>query len=225
MKAHVMPTVAIAHADHAGSGMDILDAWATELKKYADGLGYNVIDICGSDLTYEGLTEILQDTKPAVLFYFGFGDKTHLIGNDTRPALTGQKDKDWKPYTNGMLGNLQSVAGTAVIAYSSRAASQLGQEIIKAGSPCFVGFSEDLIIVSDDTRTQDIFRDALLPLAKRILQGWTVAKAVEATHVDLLNKIKEYKAKGYDLISLPMFYNKKSLTLLGDPNWKLKECK
>ena len=55
--------IAIAHADQAGSGMDILDAWATELKKYADGLGYNVIDICGSDLTNRGLR---GERKPPV---------------------------------------------------------------------------------------------------------------------------------------------------------------
>ena len=234
----VMPTVAIAHADQAGSGMDILDARATELKKYADVLGYNVIDICGSDLTYECMTDILQVTKPAVLFNFSYGCKEYLMGNPVngimRRTLTSGNDDCPTPSVAGAsisqedseilygTNNLHAVAGTAVIAYSSHAASQLGPEIIKAGSPAFVGFSEDLVIVSDDTKTQDIFRDALLPLAKRILQGWTVGAAVEATRIDLVNKIKEYKVKGSDLISLPMFYNRRSLTLLGDPNWKLK---
>jgi len=224
----VMPTVAIAHADQAGGAMDILDQWANELKKYANEIGYTVIDICGSDLTYEGLTEILQDTKPAVLFNFSIGTAFCLIGNDMECTLTsGEKcnvpklDLNFQPL-NRRQNNLNVVAGTAVIAYSSYAATELGPEIIKAGSPCFVGFSDNLIVVSDDIGTQDIFKESLLPLAKRILQGWTVGKAVEATHVDLLNKIKEYKVKGYDLISMPLFYNEKSLTLLGDPNWKLK---
>ena len=211
-------------------------------------------------IPYECMTDILQVTKPAVLFNFSYGCKEYLMGNPVngimRRTLTSGNDDCPTPSVAGTsisqedseilygTNNLHVVAGTAVIAYSSHAASQLGPEIIKAGSPAFVGFSEELVIVSDETktqdisrgvfavgdngtllyytRTQDIFRDALLPLAKRILQGWTVGAAVEATRIDLLNKIKEYKAKGDDLISLPMFYNKRSLTLLGDPNWKLK---
>ena len=232
MKAHVMPTVAIAHADQAGGAMDILEEWAQELKKSAYEMGYTVIDICGSDLTYEGLTDILQATKPAVLFNFSMGTECCLIGNDMKCMLTGGRNVtscmtptctfEGEPLKLRCKNNLNVVAGTAVIAYSSRAASQLGQEIIKAGSPAFVGFSEYLIIVSDNTGTQDIFKESLLPLAKRILEGWTVGNVVKAAHVDLLNKIKEYKVKGYDLISMPLFYNEKSLTLLGDPNWKLK---
>lgn len=220
-----MQTVAIAHADQVGGGMDILEEWANELKKYADGMGYTVIDICGSDLTYECMTKILGVTKPAVLFYFGFGDKAHLMGNDMRPALTNRFQSLSFSYTNGMLSNLDVIKGTAVIAYASHAASQLGPEITMAGSPCFVGFSDSLIVVSDKDNTLNIFKESLLPLAKRILYGWTVGKAVEATRIDLLNKIKEYKVKGSDLISIPMFYNRRSLTLLGDPNWKLKGYK
>ncbi len=135
-------TVAIAHADQAGSGMDILDTWAQELKKFANGMGYTVIDICGSDLTYECLTEILEVTKPAVLFNFSVGTEYCLIGNDMKCTLTGGEDVtscmtptctfERRPLKLRRKNNLNVVAGTAVIAYSSRAASQLGLEIIKA---------------------------------------------------------------------------------------------
>jgi len=206
-------TVAIAHTDQAGiakypkTGMRLpIDTWAVELGKYAKSLGYNVVDISGQDLTYERMTSILQQTKPAVLFYFGFGDKTSLIGNDTRPVLTSD--------------NLDAVAGTAVIAYASYAGSQLGPEIIKAGSPAFVGFSDSLVIVSDKHGTENIFKESLLPLAFHILDGWTVGAAVYAARRDMLTIVMQNKER--KLISIPIFANRKSLTYFGNPNWKLK---
>jgi len=201
-------TIAIAHTDQIGGAMDILDTWAAELQKYAESLGYNVIDISGSNLTYERTTSILKETQPAVLFYMGFGDKTQLIGNDKRPVLS----------------NL-NVTGTAVIAYSSHAAAQLGPEIIKAGSPCFVGFSDQLIVVSDKIAplvqaTENIFKESLLPLAFHILDGWTVGAAVYAARRDMLTIVMQNKER--KIISIPIFANRKSLTYFGDPNWKLK---
>ena len=198
-------TIAIAHADQIGGAMDILENWAAELQKYAKSLGYNVIDISGSDLTYERTTSILQETQPAVLFYMGFGDKTQLIGNDKRPVLS----------------NL-NVAGTAVIAYASHAAAQLGPEIIKAGSPCFVGFSDQLIVVSGELlslKGLEIFKESLLPLAFHILDGWTVGATVYAARRDMLTIVMQNRER--KLISIPIFSNRKSLTYFGDPNWKL----
>jgi hypothetical protein len=213
-----MPTVAIAHADRAGGAMDILDKWAVELEDYAMALGYDVIDIRGSDLTYERMTDILQYTKPAVLFNFGFGSEMGLLGNDLKPMLTRGVNKEWVPYTNDILGNLKVLAGTVIITYSSSTA-QLGADIIKSGSPAFVGFIGDLIVISDNRRSQDIFKDALLPLAKRILDRLTIGEAVEATRNDLLNAVKKYKV--IELVSVPLYYERKYLTLLGDPDWKL----
>lgn len=118
-----------------------------------------------------------------------------------------------------MPSNLHAVSGTAVISYSNYAGGQLGQNMIKAGCPVLAGFGEDLIFVSDTVGTQDIFKESLLPLAKRVLEGRTMGEAVEATRSDLSSSIQKYKA--YEVISLPLFYNMKQLTLLGDPNWKL----
>ncbi len=205
-----VPTVAIAHADQVGGAMKILDTWAAELQKYAESLGYNVIDISGSNLTYERITSILQETKPAVLFYLGFGDKTKLIGNDKRFVLTGDKENN----------NLNALAGTAVVAYASYAGSQLGSDIIRAGSPAFIGFSDSLIIVSDKSGTENIFKESLLLLAFYILDGWTVGAAVYAARRDMLTIAMQNKERQH--ISTCIFANRKSLTYFGDPNWKLK---
>ncbi len=213
------PVVAIAHANLVGGIMDIVSGWAVELEDYAGQLGYSVIDISGMDLVYERFTEILKNTHPAVLFNFSYGGSTFLIGNPVNGIMgctltMGKQD-------GGMPNNLGAVVGAAVIAYSDHSASQLGPAIIKSGSPSFAGFSQSLVITSDRAETQDIFKNSLLLLAKRILEGHSMGEAVEETRADLLKNARKYEK--YELISLPLLYNRKFLTQLGDPDWNLKE--
>ncbi len=112
----------------------------------------------------------------------------------------------------------QNLSGVAVVTYSGKAEFEMGADIIKAGSPVFVGFNDNLVVVSDKFESQDIFKNALLPLAKRILDGWTVGDAIVVTKAMLLHGVKKYK--DYNLISVPLWYNRKYLTVLGDANWK-----
>lgn len=201
-----------------------LNQWAEELIQYALGLNYNVIDINGTDLVYERFTEILQNTKPAVLFNFSHGCQSYLMGNPVngviRCTLTrGSEDTQHSCGFCGMPNNLKALSGTAVIAYSCHAAHQLGRCSIKYGIPSFTGFSDSLVITSDKYGTQNIFKEALLPMAKRILDGWNIGVAVEQTREDLLNTVKQYKI--VELVSVPLWYDRKYLTHLGDPNWSL----
>lgn len=211
------PVVAIAHANQIHDGaMPIIDSWAVEIIEHATELGHIVVDISGPDLTYERITEILAQTKPALLINFSLGRKTCLMGNPVNGMIGCTLTQG-----DGMPSNLHAVSGIAVISYSNYAGGQLGQNMIKGGCPALIGFSEDLIVVSDKDRTQNIFKDSLLPLAKRVLEGLPVGDAVEATRSDLLNIVKKYKA--VKLISVPLFSNIKQLTLLGNPKWKLKQ--
>ncbi len=210
-------TVAIAHADRAGGAMDILNKWAVELEKYAEDLGYNVVDISGPDITYHRFTEIIQKMRPAVLFNFSLGTKDYLIGNDMRCFLTaGREDR---------LGicrqhsNLKAIQEVAVVSYSSHSASRLGRRAVEQGTPCYIGWSEDLAVVSDESDTVNIFKEALIPISHHILEGWTAGKVVEQAQGDILKTVKEYKKTEY--ISLPLFYDKRGLTLLGGSNWRL----
>ena len=215
-----MPTIAIAHSDlGVGDATHILDEWAQELILYAKALGYTVIDIAGPDLTYQRMTDILQATKPAVLFNFSHGCKTYLIGNDMRCTLT----RGWEDSTScgvcGLPSNLKSISGTAIIAYSCHSSAQLGKCAINYGSPVYVGFSDSLIVVSDAYKTQDIFKNTLMPMAYRALEGTPIGMAVDETRFNLIDSTKRYKP--VELISVPLYWNYKYLTLHGDPNWKV----
>lgn len=212
------PIVAISHSDlGVGDATHILNTWAIELENYAVALGYRVVDIGGSDLTYERMTQILTETKPAVLFNFSHGCQNFFIGNDGKCSLTNGFVDSCGPCDKP--SNLSILKGVAVVAFSCNTGVQLAKCAIKYGSPGYTGFADNLLIVSDAYGTQLLFRDALMPLAYHILEGWTIGAATEQTRMDLLNTVKLYKS--VELISVPMWYNKKYLTQLGDPNWKL----
>jgi hypothetical protein len=216
-------TVAISYSDlGVGDATHILSEWALELISFASQNGFNVVVISGTNLTYERMTEILTATKPAILFNFSHGCQTYLMGNPVNGVMRCTLTRGWEdPLCGlcGMPGNLSVAHGMAIVAYSCHSAYQLGKCAIKFGSPNYIGFSDSLIVVSDRFGTQDIYKESLLPLAKRILEGWTAGAAVEATRSDLFNNIKLYKP--VELISVPLWYNRKYLEQLGDPNWKL----
>lgn len=214
------PTIAIAHSNLGpGDATYILDQWATQLIQYAHQLGYNVVDISGQNLVYDRVTEILSQTKPAVLFNFGHGCRTYLMGNDMRCTLTRGWEDAQSCGVCGMPSNLKSIAGTAIIAYSCHSGAQLGKCAISYGSPAYVGFADNLIVVSDKYGTQNIFKDALLPLSYRILEGSPIGMAVDAARTMIYDAVKKFKP--VELVSVPLWYNLKYLVLHGDPNWKL----
>lgn len=217
---HPRPIIAVSHSNLGpGDATFHLDQWALELIAYAKQLGYPVIDISGPDLVYERMTQILANTKPAVLFNFSHGCRTYLMGNDMRCTLTRGWEDPESCGVCGMPSNLKAISGTAVIAYSCHSGAQLSKCAVAYGSPAFVGFSDNLIVVSDKFGIQDIFKDALMPMAYRIIEGTPIGMAVDETRMTLLEKVKLYKP--IELISVPLYFNRTYLVLEGNPNWRL----
>lgn len=219
-------TVAVARSNLGqGDATWHLNGWGEELTTYAKNLGYNVVDISGADLVYERFTEILQNTKPSILFNFSHGCQSYLVGNDLRCTLA--RGSEWEQMhpdqfacgVCGMPSNLRVVNGMGVLAYSCHSGAQLGKCAIKYGAPMYIGWSDSLILISDKFGSQNIFRDALMPMAQRILQGWPAGLAVEQTRTDLYNLTKLYKP--VELIATGLWYDKKYLTMWGDQNWSL----
>jgi hypothetical protein len=202
-----------------------LNQWAQELIAYARQLNYNVIDISGPDLVYERFTEILQNTKPSILFNFSHGCQSYLVGNDLRCTLA--RGSEWEQTHPdhfacgicGMPSNLRVVKNMGIVAFSCHSAAQLGKCATKYGAPMYIGWSDSLILISDKFGSQNIFRDALIPMAQRILQGWPAGLAMEQTRTDLYNLAKLYKP--VELIATGLWYDKKYLTMWGDQNWGL----
>jgi hypothetical protein len=117
-----------------------LNQWAQELIAYARQLNYNVIDISGPDLVYERFTEILQNTKPSILFNFSHGCQSYLVGNDLRCTLA--RGSEWEQTHPdhfacgicGMPSNLRVVKNMGIVAFSCHSAAQLGKCATKYGA-------------------------------------------------------------------------------------------
>lgn len=169
---------------------NILNWWAVELISYSKTVGYDVVDIC--DPTYQQFTDMLTEHRPLILFNFAIGDKT--------------------PYY------VFASKGTAIVSFLSSTV-QFGKRCIEAGAPVYIGFEKELIVVSDNLDSEDIFKQALLPVAMRMLDGWTAGNCVDSARSDLLLKAKQYKDMKY--ISLALLSNINSLTLLGNENYKI----
>ena len=185
-------TVAISHIA-CKPNVDMLwhvDQWAQELIEYAKKLGYNIVDIC--ECQYDLLTKVLEMTQPAILFNFSIEENLF----DTS-------------ITNDF----------GIVSYSSHSASRFGKRCIDAGSPFYIGFTDDLLFITDDFGTQDIFKECLLEISKKILEGWSSGSAVYHTKNNLLETVKQYKTE--KRISLPLFHDMKSLTILGDMSWTI----
>jgi hypothetical protein len=212
-------TIAVARANLGpGDATNILDGWAVELEDFAKSLGYSVIDISGPNLTYEGMTRILTATKPKVLFNFSHGCGNYLMGNDMQCTLTNGFPDNVCGSCN-KLSNLSVLKNTALIAYSCNSGAQLGKCVIRYGSPAYVGFSDSLIVVSDKYGMQNIFKDALMPMAYNLLKGIPAGAAVAIMKAELEDTVKKFKP--VELLSVPLWYNRKYLTQFGDPNWSI----
>jgi hypothetical protein len=211
-------TIAIARAKFMWGQYDLINKWALELEEYAKNLGYNVIDISGSDLTYERITEILTQTKPSILFNFTLGTKECLIGDfiDGGPIKCALTPGNSRPSNLGVLKSM------AVVAYSCYSAGRLGEKMIQAVCLVVVGFSEEVIVMSPfpESNAHEIHKECLLSLAKRILEGYTIGKAIDATRKQLLDAMED-NIHDTDLCEALVF-NKRSLRMLGDYSWKLE---
>jgi len=192
--------------------------WGQDLIEYAMGIGYNVLDIASPNVTYSNVTAILKKYKPDMIIHFGHGCDTYFMG-DTECIITGGMKVDNTCVSCEKPENLHDLNGTIVVAYSCHASNELGKQMISAGAKAFVGFRDYLMFTEDDVSIQDVFRDALLPLSKRIMDGYTVSESVDQTRKELIRITKEWKQVKY--VSVPMYWNYKYMELLGDSNASL----
>ena len=196
--------------------------WGKDLINYAHGIGYDVLDIAYPNVTYQNVTAILKKYKPDMLIHFGHGCDTYFMG-DTECILTGGTKKDNTCISCEQPENLYNLKDTIVVAYSCHASNELGKQMISSGAKSFIGFSDYLMFTEDDVNIQDVFRDALLPLSKKIMDGYTVKESLDQTKKEIIQVTKQWKPVKY--VSVPMYWNYKYMELLGDPNASLNSTR
>lgn len=192
--------------------------WGEFIKNYALDHGVDVLDITDPWVDYQNITALLSKHHPDLFIYTGHGCR-NFLATQKGCSLTNGFPEDVCQIQCRHQPNLKMVRDAIVVTFSCHSASQLGRCAIKYGARAYVGFSDYMIFTSDGAGSQDLFRDALLPMAIELINGKTVGEAVEITKAELLKAAKQWKPVKY--LAIPFYWNYEYMQVLGDMNARL----
>jgi hypothetical protein len=112
--------------------------------------------------------------------------------------------------------NIDLLNGSIIISNACHSSSQLGRCAIAMKIKSFVGYDDLLLFPADDMRSQDLFGDLHVMLAKNILMGQSIGEAYNDVMTFEDSLIREYKSVKW--LGLPLLWDHIHRELLGDPN-------
>lgn len=192
--------------------------WGQAIIDYALSHGVDVLDITGKWIDYENINVLLSDKHPDLFVYTGHGCRNFLATQNGCSLTNGWKE-DVCNAQCAQPPNLNLLRDAIVVTFSCHSASQLGRCAIKYGARAYVGFSDYMMFTSDGAGSQDLFRDALLPMAIELINGKTVGESVDATKAALLSAAKQWKPIKY--MAIPFYWNYEYMQVEGDMNARL----
>lgn len=192
--------------------------WGQAIIDHALSHGVDVLDIKDPWIDHDRITELLSQNHPDLFVYTGHGCKNFLATQNGCSLTNGWREDVCRAQCNKP-PNLKLLRDAIVVTFSCHSASQLGRCAIKYGAKAYVGFTDYMMFTSDGMGSQDIFRDALLPMATELINGKTVGEAVEITKAGLYNTAKQWKPVKY--MAIPLYWNYEYMEVLGDMNAKL----
>lgn len=192
--------------------------WGQEIIDYAMGHGVDVLDIKDPWIDYQNITALLMQNRPDLFVYTGHGCKTFLA-TQRGCSITNGFPEDVCSTQCRQPPNLKLLRDAIVVTFSCHSASQLGKCAIKYGARAYIGFTDYMMFTADSMGSQNLFRDALLPMVLELLNGRTVGEAAEITKATLLTAAKQWKPVKY--LAIPMMWNHEYMEVLGDINARL----
>ena len=192
--------------------------WGQAIIDYALAHGVDVLDITGQWVEYDNITKLLSNNHPDLFVYTGHGCNNFLATQRGCSITNGWHENVCRAQCDKP-PNLKLLRDSIVVTFSCHSASQLGKCAIKYGAKAYVGFTDYMMFTSDDLGSQDIFRDALLPMALELINGKTVGEAVDITKAGLLAAAKQWKPVKY--MAIPLYWNYEFMQVLGDMNARL----
>lgn len=192
--------------------------WGQNIIDYALAHGVDVLDIKDPWVDYQNITGILSKHHPELFVYTGHGCRNYLSTQGGCSLTNGFKE-DVCANQCSRPSNLSVLKGSIVVTFSCHSSSQLGKCAVRYGARAYVGFSDYLMFTADGLGSQDLFRDALLPMVTELIDGKTVGNAVDVTKSSLLAAAKQWKPVKY--LSIPMYWNYEYMQVMGDLNARL----
>lgn len=192
--------------------------WGQAIIDYALSHGIDVLDITDPWTDYQRITPLLMQHHPDLFIYTGHGCR-NFLATQKGCSLTNGFPEDVCPIQCRRPSNLRLLKDAIVVTFSCHSASQLGQCAVRYGARAYVGFTDYMMFTSDSMGSQDLFRDALLPMALELINGKTVGEAVEVTKAALLAAAKQWKPIKY--LAIPLYWNYEYMQVLGDLDARL----
>jgi hypothetical protein len=192
--------------------------WGEAIKQYALSHGVDVLDIVDPWIDHDRITPLLMQNRPDLFVYTGHGCQ-NFLATQNGCSLTNGFHEDVCTVQCMKPPNLKLLRDAIVVTFSCHSASQLGKCAVKYGARAYVGFNDYMMFTSDSRGSQNLFRDALLPMVLELLNGRTVGEAVDITKEALLAATKQWKPVKY--LAIPMMWNHEYMEVLGDINARL----
>ncbi len=192
--------------------------WGEIIKQYALEHGVDVLDIVDPWIEHARITPLLMKNHPDLFVYTGHGCKNFLAVQGGCSLTNGFREDVCTSQCNKS-PNLGVLKNAIVVTFSCHSVSQLGNCAVKYGARSYVGFSDFMMFTSDGMGSQDLFRDALLPMVIELINGKTVGEAADATKAALLAAAKQWKPVKY--LAIPFMWNHEYMQVLGDLNARL----
>lgn len=192
--------------------------WGQRIIDHALSHGVDVLDIRDPWIEHSKITPLLSQHRPDLFVYTGHGCR-NFLATQNGCSLTNGWREDVCDSQCAKPPNLGLLRDAIVVTFSCHSASQLGKCAIKYGARAYVGFTDYMMFTSDNAGSQDLFRDALLPMVLELVNGKTVGDAVAATKEALLAAAKLWKPIKY--LSIPMYWNYEYMQVLGNMDAKM----
>lgn len=214
----MMAAIARPLMNDPGDPTHITYEWGQAIIDYALSHGVDVLDIKGPWVEYQKISALLTKNRPDLFVYTGHGCR-NFLATQNGCSMTNGWQEDVCKVQCAQPPNLRLLRDAIVVTFSCHSSSQLGKCAIKYGARAYIGFSDYMMFTSDSKGSQDLFRDALLPMAIELINGKTVGEAVIATKAALLLAAKKWKPVKY--LAIPFYWNYEYMQVDGDMNARL----
>jgi hypothetical protein len=200
-------------------GTNYLYSWTEELLEKAEQLNYQAIDLQREKSNKRNFVGYLKKFQPHLLHLNGHGAPSVVTGHNNKPLLDQSNSK----YTKGSI----------IYARSCSSAAVLGQDCVKNGAKCYIGYKKPFVIRLDLTKMQKPLEDTIASytlgpsnkITMSLLKGHSAKKAFDNSQALSKKKLQKLMSsdapEGASHIIMAVFSNMKNQVLLGKPGAKI----
>ncbi|MEK6845764.1 MAG: hypothetical protein AABY26_03325 [Nanoarchaeota archaeon] len=161
-------------------------AWSELILQEAEEKGISVITIEREDINFQNLSKRIDKVRPKFIFFNGHGGKDCFYDNKSNVLID--------------LKTCLLLKNTITFARSCETLAELGPEAVKMGCRAFVGYGQKFLVPRWHVKTCKPLQDPVAKpimecsnlVAGEIIQGKSVAEAVEKSHLEMTRTAEKY---------------------------------